>query len=133
MNEDEIFSFYGIPKEPVEKFKKQFIEIERAELTELTDAVRFEIYKLLFSRIKLFLEYSEFYRQMESKTDEWEPPIIHTKKELEELRQGFERDIRVQWKMLQAAALEGDWILRKIVGSPEKMEKFREQLPEAEE
>jgi len=28
---------------------------------------------------------------------------------------------------LQAAGLEGDWILRKIVGSPQKMEAFKKR------
>lgn len=128
MNENEIYSFYNIPKETIDQFKDQLKELEKIRLPDLNEDNLFQIYKLLYRRIQIFLDYSAFYRELEQKKDLWKPPGTYKKDELEELKAGYERDMRVQWKMLQAIALEGDWLLRKIVGSPEKMEEFKDKL-----
>ena len=123
-------TYYRIPKDVIEEFRRRFEDAEKIPLPSLNDAEKFEIYKFLFKRIQIFLEYSQFFKEREEK--EWTPSGVYTKKELAELKQAYKRDMMVMTRIFEAAGLEGDWILRKIVGSPEKMESFKEQLLEGE-
>ncbi|MHA1252751.1 MAG: hypothetical protein ACTSRP_22380 [Candidatus Helarchaeota archaeon] len=102
--------FKEIKEEFNEKFRKKFEQLERKKLKTLTDENRFEIYELLFNRIQALLKLSEFYFQKAKENPEGEDEIYT-------ISQKFE-----------GAALEGDWILRKIVGNEDKMETFRKRL-----
>ena len=118
-------AFYNIPKDVIEQFKRRFEESEKIAFPQLTEAEKYGIYKFMFERIRIFLEYSEFFKEQEKK--DWTPSGVYTKKEQAELKQSYKHYVQNMATMFQAAGLEGDWILRKIVGSPQKMEAFRKR------
>lgn len=124
MSINHLFDLYDIPKENFNEIQEQFKALEKIKLTKINDEARFEIYKMLFKRIGLFMRASKFFEDLIEK--DFKPKGVFTKKEIKDIKARYKENMRLISKKFEAAGLEGDWILRKIVGSKEKMQKFRD-------
>lgn len=120
------FDMYNLPKDKFNEIQEQFKDIEDIKLKEINDKMRFEIYKILFKRIGLFLKMSKLFEDLIEK--DYNPQGVFTKKELKDIKRSYKENMRLMSETFKAAGLEGDWILRKIVGSKEKMQKFKEKI-----
>jgi len=124
----DVLFYYGIPKEDIENLSKQFEELENIKLKNLSDDTRFEIFQLLFKRIQIFFKYREYFENKEKEEFDPSKKGVFTKKEIIELKESYKTNMRIMWKTFEAAALEGDWILRKIVGSKDKFNSYKDRI-----
>lgn len=92
-------------------FQQQFDVLENFWIEELTDDIKYKIYKWLFKRIQLLFEVRDYYLEKAGEKTSW-------KEEMTENAKKFE-----------GVTLEADWILRKIVGTKAKMREFAKKFP----